>query len=88
MSTKGLGSPEVGANYTQALELCRQLGERPLAQARETSALFNEAELHRLRGELLLRGPAQSPTTQNVASVRLSRSRDARTRSRSNFGLR
>jgi predicted ATPase len=61
MSTKGLGSPEVGANYTQALELCRQLGERPLAQARETSALFNEAELHRLRGELLLLGTSPKP---------------------------
>jgi class 3 adenylate cyclase/tetratricopeptide (TPR) repeat protein len=48
MSTKGLGSPEVGANYTQALELCRQLGERPELFA----VLRGLWEFHELRGEL------------------------------------
>jgi class 3 adenylate cyclase/tetratricopeptide (TPR) repeat protein len=48
MSTKGLGSPEVGANYTQALEVCRQLGERPELFA----VLRGLWEFHELRGEL------------------------------------
>jgi predicted ATPase len=32
-----------------------------LTQARDTSARFNEAELHRLRGELLLLGASSKP---------------------------
>jgi predicted ATPase len=48
MSTKGLGSPEVGQNYSQALELCRQLGERPELFA----VLRGLWEFHELRGEL------------------------------------
>jgi class 3 adenylate cyclase/predicted ATPase len=48
MSTKGLGSPEVGANYRQALELCRTLGER-----QELFAVLRGLwEFHELRGEL------------------------------------
>jgi class 3 adenylate cyclase/tetratricopeptide (TPR) repeat protein len=50
MSTKGLGSPEVGANYRQALELCRQLGERPELFA----VLRGLWEFHELRGELMI----------------------------------
>ncbi len=49
MSTKGLGSPEVGTNYAQALELCRQLGERPELFA----VLRGLWEFHELRGELM-----------------------------------
>ena len=48
MSTKGLGSPEVGENYSQALELCRQLGERPEMFA----VLRGLWEFHELRGDL------------------------------------
>src|SRR4030095_2538309 len=48
MSTKGLGSSEVGANYRQALELCRQLGERPELFA----VLRGLWEFHELRGDL------------------------------------
>ena len=48
MSTKGFGSPEVGTNYVQALELCRQLGERPELFA----VLRGLWEFHELRGEL------------------------------------
>jgi class 3 adenylate cyclase/predicted ATPase len=50
MSTKGLGSSEVGANYRQALELCRQLGERPELFA----VLRGLWEFHELRGELMV----------------------------------
>jgi len=48
MSTKGLGSPEVGQNYQRALELCRQLGQRPELFA----VLRGLWEYHELRGEL------------------------------------
>ena len=48
MSTKGLGSPEVGQNYQRALELCRQLGERP----ERFAVLRGLWEFHELRGEL------------------------------------
>ena len=48
MSTKGLGSPEVGHNYQRALEVCRQLGQRP-----ELFAVVRGLwEFHELRGEL------------------------------------
>ena len=48
MSTKGLGAHEVEQNYTQALELCRQLGERPELFA----VLRGLWEFHELRGDL------------------------------------
>ena len=48
MSTKGLGSPEVGQNYQRALELCRQLGQRP----ERFAVLRGLWEYHELRGEL------------------------------------
>lgn len=48
MSTKGLGSREAEANYTRALELCRELGERPEFFA----VLRGLWEFHELRGDL------------------------------------
>jgi tetratricopeptide (TPR) repeat protein len=48
MSTKGLGAREVEANYTRALGLCRQLGERPELFA----VLRGLWEYHELRGDL------------------------------------
>jgi class 3 adenylate cyclase/tetratricopeptide (TPR) repeat protein len=48
MSTKGLGSPVVGENYQRALQLCRQLGERP----ERFAVLRGLWEFHELRGEL------------------------------------
>jgi tetratricopeptide (TPR) repeat protein len=48
MSTKGLGAREVEQNYTQALELCRQLGERSELFA----VLRGLWEFHELRGDL------------------------------------
>jgi class 3 adenylate cyclase/predicted ATPase len=48
MSTKGLGAREVEQNYTRALELCRQLGERPELFA----VLRGLWEFHELRGDL------------------------------------
>ena len=48
MSTKGLGAREVEENYTQALALCRQLGERPELFA----VLRGLWEFHELRGDL------------------------------------
>jgi class 3 adenylate cyclase/predicted ATPase len=48
MSTKGLGAHEVEQNYTRALELCRQLGERPELFA----VLRGLWEYHELRGDL------------------------------------
>jgi len=48
MSTKGLGAYEVEQNYTRALELCRQLGERPELFA----VLRGLWEYHELRGDL------------------------------------
>lgn len=49
MSTKGLGAPEVEQNYTQALALCRQLGERSELFA----VLRGLWEFHELRGDLI-----------------------------------
>ncbi len=48
MSTKGLGAREVEQNYTRALELCRQLGERSELFA----VLRGLWEFHELRGDL------------------------------------
>ena len=48
MSTKGLGAREVEENYTRALVLCRQLGERPELFA----VLRGLWEYHELRGDL------------------------------------
>jgi class 3 adenylate cyclase/predicted ATPase len=48
MSTKGLGAREVEQNYTQALELCRQLGERSELFA----VLRGLWEFHEIRGDL------------------------------------
>ena len=48
MSTKGLGAREVEQNYTQALGLCRQLGERSELFA----VLRGLWEFHELRGDL------------------------------------
>jgi class 3 adenylate cyclase/predicted ATPase len=48
MSTKGLGAHEVEQNYTQALALCRQFGERPELFA----VLRGLWEFHELRGDL------------------------------------
>jgi class 3 adenylate cyclase/predicted ATPase len=48
MSTKGLGAREVEQNYTQALALCRQFGERPELFA----VLRGLWEYHELRGDL------------------------------------
>ena len=48
MSTKGLGAREVEQNYTQALGLCRQLGERSDLFA----VLRGLWEFHELRGDL------------------------------------
>ena len=48
MSTKGLGAREVEQNYTQALALCRQLGERSELFA----VLRGLWEFHELRGDL------------------------------------
>ena len=48
MSTKGLGAGEVEQNYTRALGLCRQLGERSELFA----VLRGFWEFHELRGDL------------------------------------
>ena len=48
MSTKGLGAREVEQNYTRALELCRQLGERSELFA----VLRGLWEFYELRGDL------------------------------------
>jgi class 3 adenylate cyclase/predicted ATPase len=48
MSTRGMGAHEVEQNYTRALELCRQLGERPELFA----VLRGLWEYHELRGDL------------------------------------
>ena len=48
MSTKGLGALEVEQNYTRALALCRQLGERSELFA----VLRGLWEFHELRGDL------------------------------------
>jgi len=48
MSTKGLGAREVEENYTRALALCRELGERPELFA----VLRGLWEYHELRGDL------------------------------------
>jgi predicted ATPase len=48
MSTKGLGAHEVGENYTRALTLCRQVGERSELFA----VLRGLWEYHELRGDL------------------------------------
>ena len=48
MSTKGLGAPEVEQNYTRALALCRQFGDRPELFA----VLRGLWEFHELRGDL------------------------------------
>jgi class 3 adenylate cyclase/predicted ATPase len=48
MSTKGFGAREVEENFTRALELCRQLGERPELFA----VLRGLWEYHELRGDL------------------------------------
>jgi class 3 adenylate cyclase/predicted ATPase len=48
MATKGMGAREVEENYTRALELCRQLGERPELFA----VLRGLWEYHELRGDL------------------------------------
>jgi class 3 adenylate cyclase/predicted ATPase len=48
MSTKGLGAHEVEQNYTRALELCRQMDDRPELFA----VLRGLWEYHELRGDL------------------------------------
>jgi class 3 adenylate cyclase/predicted ATPase len=48
MSTRGMGAHEVEQNYTRALELCRQSGERPELFA----VLRGLWEYHELRGDL------------------------------------